>query len=91
MVEVGEVAAIEMIETGHGLARVVITEPPEPVGTFADRQLVFGGYRLFRREATAALNHVVTLFGGAEQIPGVVLFAVADPGRQSAIYPATGG
>src|SRR3569833_1399893 len=46
-VKVDELAAIQPVELGHGLLRVVITKPPEPVGALTQGQLPAGGRFLF--------------------------------------------
>ena len=53
LVEIRQLLAVQAIEIAHAVRRIVITEPPEPVRSLADRQLAFQVDRSFavmRRE-----------------------------------------
>ena len=39
LVQIGEIETEQAVETRHALRRIVVAEPPEPVGTLADREL----------------------------------------------------
>src|SRR3989338_8240428 len=75
------------IEAGDRSGRIVIAKPPEPVRAFARTKLPFGGLLLVWTEPSAGHDHVETLLGHAQQIPGAILVMGADPGREITIHP----
>src|SRR3989338_11528273 len=75
------------IEAGDRSGRIVIAKPPEPVRAFARTKLPFGGLLLVWTEPSAGHDHVETLLGHAQQIPGAILVMGTDPGREISIYP----
>ena len=79
-----------MLKVADDLGRVIVTKPPEPVGPFADSQLLHGGCFLLRIEAAVVHHPVEVGFGFTEQIPGPVLVRVTDPGGERAVNPAAG-
>jgi hypothetical protein len=48
-----ELVAVKRVEVAHRFSRIVVTEPPEPVGTLALRQLPFDARALAGIEPTA--------------------------------------
>src|SRR5687768_6775429 len=89
-VKISEIIAKQLVETRYHVRRVIIAQPPEPVRAFAGSQLPFGlGH--FLTGQTSALHHeIVTMLGRAEQVPGAVFVAVADPCGKCSIYPTAG-
>src|SRR5258708_13033867 len=86
LVEPQELPPVELLELAHGLRRVVVPKPPEPVRALAEAQLpgdagAHGSIARGREHAVAALLR------SAQQIPRAVLRRVADPCRDRALNP----
>ena len=67
-IEFAEVEAIQTVEITDGIGRVVIAEPPEPVGALAAAELFEDFGLLVRGECADMPIHI--LFSRAEQVPG---------------------
>src|SRR6516225_2617305 len=83
------VSPVEPVELTHGVGRVVVPEPPEPVRALAQCELPAGGGAL-RRVAHLPQRAVIGLLGIAEQVPRTVLRRISDPGRKRPVHPAAG-
>jgi hypothetical protein len=77
-VEGFQVFAEQAVEAGYRLRRVVVAQPPEPVGAFANGQPAddFGLRRASSRPLSSARSALLDL---AQHFPGAVFVRVADP------------
>ena len=79
-VEGPEVVAEEFVEAFHRLGRVVVAEPPEPVGAFADGQAPKTASRSSGvRRPLSRLRSAHCL--ASQSISQARFLSVADPGR----------
>ena len=88
-IQARQVVAEQAVEAGHRGRRIVVAEPPEPVGALAHGKLGLrrGGRGLV--QAPAGGDQVIALLRRAQQLPGAVLVRVPYPGGQVAIDPAS--
>ena len=73
LVEAAEVVAEQAIEGRDRVVRVVVAEPPEPVGALADGELARSRFRLLGGQASARHHQVVAVLHLGQQIPRAVL------------------
>ena len=78
-VEMCQVVAEELVELDHGARRIVVAQPPEPVRTLAQGQACRRGFAVGGVQPAAAHDQIVAALGGAQEIPGAVFLAVANP------------
>ena len=90
LVELREMRTEQALEIAHRLRRVVIAEPPEPVGALADGQLQARTLCLIRRKSIRGERAIEYLLGFDQHVPAAVLVGTADPGGQRSVHPAPG-
>src|SRR5262245_22129173 len=67
--------------------RMVVAEPPEPVASFGDVQFLPGPRQSVRLRLALSLRGEQELARLVEQVPGGVVFVVADPDGEIVRYP----
>ncbi len=87
-VQTFEFLAVDAVETGHGIRRVVVAEPPEPVGAFTRfEQRIRLRAVVVRQGADCG---VIRLLGRHQPVPSPIFRGIAYPGAEIAIHPAAG-
>ena len=87
-VDVGQMAAIELVEL-HAVGGIVLRPvPPAPVAAFGDQQ--FFERQLALRSSGTSARVIVGLRGRAADAPGLVVFFGADPHVEVGVDPGAG-
>jgi len=89
-IQARQLMAEQPVEIAHRRVRVVVAEPPEPVGALAQRELTFDRSALLRRQAFVRQHFIDSDLGQHQEIPARVFIWIADPCRQCAVHPAAG-